>query len=438
MPATSLALFMQQQRAAYAEGLPAKIAALQAALGELDEHANPAALDAALAQAHKLAGSGGTFGFPAVSRAAAQIESVLSRASDTRLPQEAERAALQLGLRALNAALASDASAGDASTDLAAATPAVTVAAAGTSPPSKASGTSPLVCVLEPDRAAAQALMHQLTLGGYRSFLLTLPLSAELAIPPEPPVAVVANIGLQAPVLSALRSMALTWANGGTEVPLIFMSGDTDFLTRLQAVQAGGAGYFPAPVEVSALTALLDHLSSDEPARPYRVLLVDDDQAMVDLYAGVLQSAGMETLVVTDPRQVMAPLVDFQPDLITCDIHMPQCSGIELAALIRQQAEFVRLPIVFLSAEASLSRQALALKQGGDDFITSTDGWPGALVPASTILGLRIIASSRTPWAWRCPKTVRRTSSVVAKQRSRPWVPSISTSGSTIGTSPTS
>ncbi len=360
---------MQQQRAAYAQGLPAKIAALHAALGELDEHGKPAALASAQAQAHKLAGSGGTFGFPAVSRAAAQIENILSRASDTRLPQEAERGALQLGLRALSAALASDGSAGDASADLAAATAAVTVAAAGTSPASQPSGTSPLVGVFEPDRAAAQALVRQLSLGGYRSFLLDQPPAAALVIPPERPVAVLANIGLPAPALSALRSWLQAWADGGAELPLIFMSGATDFQTRLQAVQAGGAGYFPAPVDVPALTALLDHLSSDEPARPYRVLLVDDDQALADLYAGMLQSAGMETLVVTDPSQVMAPLVDFQPDLLTCDIHMPECSGIELAALIRQQAEFVRLPIVFLSAETSLSRQALALKQGGDEFI---------------------------------------------------------------------
>ncbi|MDP1955938.1 MAG: response regulator [Polaromonas sp.] len=369
MPATSLALFMQQQRAAYAEGLPAKIAALQAAVGELGEHDNPSALDTARAQAHKLAGSGGTFGFPAVSRAAARIESILSRSRDARVPPQAESNALQLCLRALEAALASDGGAEDASSDLAVAAAARTVAGAGTSPPSSASGTSPLVCVLEPDDAMAQALVRQLSLGGYRCFLLGQPLAAALAPPPEPPAAVVANVGLSPPVLSALRGMTQTWAEAGTEVPVIFMSGGTDFQTRLQAVQAGGAGYFPAPVDVSALTALLDHLTSGEPARPYRVLLVDDDQALAELYAGVLESAGLETLVVTDPRQVMASLVDFQPDLLTCDIHMPQCSGIELAALIRQQAQFVRLPIVFLSAETSLSRQALALKQGGDDFI---------------------------------------------------------------------
>ena len=130
------------------------------------------------------------------------------------------------------------------------------------------------------------------------------------------------------------------------------------------------------------MTALLDQLTSSEPTQHYRVLIVEDDEALATFYAGVLQSAGMQTCIVTEPCQVMAPLVDFQPDLITCDIHMPQCNGIELATLIRQQPEFVRVPIIFLSAETSLDRQAQALRQGGDDFITKPVS-PATLVSAA-------------------------------------------------------
>ena len=363
MPLTSLALFMQQQRVTYAAALPGKIGALEAALREFGQFGTEAALQTAREHAHKLAGSGGTFGFPAVSEAAAEIESVLSRASvASHLQQEPEHSALQASLLALKTALANGGTDVDADQEPAAAAP-------GIRPPARASDASRLVCLVEPDRTVANALAGQLTRSGYRSFLLEQPQSTKLESLSEPPVAIVANIGLSAPALDALRTMAHSWAAGKAELPLIFMSGGTDFQTRLQAVQAGAAGYFPAPVDISALAALLDRLTTGEPARPYRVLLVDDDKALADLYAGVLQSAGMQTMVVTDPSKVMAPLVDFQPDLLTCDIHMPQCSGIELAAMIRQQAEFVRLPIVFLSAETSLSRQALALKQGGDDFI---------------------------------------------------------------------
>jgi diguanylate cyclase (GGDEF)-like protein len=76
------------------------------------------------------------------------------------------------------------------------------------------------------------------------------------------------------------------------------------------------------------------------------------------------------TAVVTDPMQVMEPLIEFRPDLILMDMYMPGCSGLELAAMIRQQEAFVGVPIVFLSLETQLDRQLLALQLGGDDFLT--------------------------------------------------------------------
>ena len=170
--------------------------------------------------------------------------------------------------------------------------------------------------------------------------------------------------------------------HGVTTAPLIFISGSNDFADRLKAVQAGASAYFPAPLDINALAGLLDRVTSAEPARPYRILIVDDDEALAAFYAVVLQAAGMQTCTVSDPREVMAPLADFKPDLITCDLHMPQCNGAELAAVIRQQQDLVRIPIVFLSTETSLDRQAQALRQGGDDFILKPVD-PAALVAAA-------------------------------------------------------
>ena len=120
---------------------------------------------------------------------------------------------------------------------------------------------------------------------------------------------------------------------------------------------------------MDSLLVKLDDLTNSHPPEPYRVLIVDDEPALGGLYSLVLRQAGMETCEIHDPFTVMAPLVEFRPDLILMDIYMPGCSGTELAAVIRQQEAYVSIPIVFLSVEADVSKQMEAMRRGGDDFL---------------------------------------------------------------------
>ncbi|MDI1240148.1 MAG: response regulator [Polaromonas sp.] len=376
---TSLALYMQTQRALYADGLPEKIRALEAALHQLDGGtAGPsgqAAVLFVLAQAHKLAGSGGTFGFPAVSEAAARMERILSEnAGVPGFPDGDDRLMLQASLEALKAAATKDGSGADA--------PASAPTASSEAAVRQPAGPARLLHIIDPDGVAASQLADQLGHGGYQIRVFSRPAEANQAALQEAPAAILADIAFSADPLVARQGLAAPGPTTEGRAPLLLMGAGTDFPTRLAAVRAGAAGYFPRPLDVRAIIALLDLLTSAEPTQPYRVLIIEDDEALAGFYAGVLQAAGMQTCIVTEPPQVMAPLVDFRPDVITCDIHMPQCNGIELATLIRQQPEFVRVPIIFLSTETSLDKQAQALRQGGDDFITKPVS-PETLVSAA-------------------------------------------------------
>lgn len=378
MPNT-LALYMQTQRVLYAAGLPEKIRALEAALRQLGEGTRPASGSEAalsvLTQAHQLAGSGGTFGFPAVSQAAASIEKILSENADVPgFPGAADRLRMEASLEALKVAAAE----GTPVSDI----PAAASTANSPAPVQLSAKPVRMLHIIDPDGVAAGQLADQLHHAGYQVRVFADPAAEHVAAQEETPAAILADITFSADPLVARAALAAPGLATQGRPPLLLMGAGTDFQTRLAAVRAGAAGYFPQPVEMRTLTALLDPLTSAEPSQPYRVLIIEDDEALASFYAGVLQSAGMQTCIVTDPREVMAPLVDFRPDLITCDIHMPQCNGIELATLIRQQPEFVRVSIIFLSTETSLDHQAQALRQGGDDFITKPVA-PETLVSAA-------------------------------------------------------
>jgi diguanylate cyclase (GGDEF)-like protein len=91
---------------------------------------------------------------------------------------------------------------------------------------------------------------------------------------------------------------------------------------------------------------------------------------MAYFYEILLQDAGMEAHAVSDPFDVLEPLAAFDPDLILMDVNMPRCSGIELAAVLRQGRGHVQVPIIFLTADKTSASQLRAIEAGGDDYLT--------------------------------------------------------------------
>jgi len=169
--------------------------------------------------------------------------------------------------------------------------------------------------------------------------------------------------------LELLREVVVEQGTGASRPQVLFVSERGDMEARLQAVRAGGDAYFAKPLDVSELIDKLDALTEHEEPSPYRILVVDDEEPLASFYALTLQEAGMSTAALSDPLDVMQTLADFRPDLILMDVYMPQCTGLELATVIRQQEDYVSIPIVFLSAETDLQKQMAAMSSGGDDFL---------------------------------------------------------------------
>ncbi|MFH1028514.1 MAG: response regulator, partial [Pseudomonadota bacterium] len=119
----------------------------------------------------------------------------------------------------------------------------------------------------------------------------------------------------------------------GREKPIatVFISSNNSLANRLSAVRAGSSAYFTKPLNITDLCSTLSLLTSAVKPEPYRIMIVDDDPQLADYHALILQEAGMTTMAVNDPLQVMSPLFEFKPDLILMDMYMPGCNGVDLA-----------------------------------------------------------------------------------------------------------
>ena len=246
-----------------------------------------------------------------------------------------------------------------------------------------------LVYILDDDPLFCKKLGEQIRCFGYETREFTSRRDM-LDAPWEPfPAAIIIDMIMQEGDFSGAEAVFTIEEHIGRCPPVIFVSRGSSIEARLEAVKAGGEAYFCKPVPISDLIDCLDRLTSDRKVDPYRILIIDDDVELSAYYALTLQRQGMETRVLNQPLQVMEQLVNFKPDLILMDMYMPECNGYELARAIRQMEAYVSIPIVFLSSETCVKRQLVAMRMGGDDFLTKPIE-PDHLVSSVTIRAERM------------------------------------------------
>jgi EAL domain-containing protein (putative c-di-GMP-specific phosphodiesterase class I)/DNA-binding response OmpR family regulator len=106
-----------------------------------------------------------------------------------------------------------------------------------------------------------------------------------------------------------------------------------------------------------------------DPESPYRVLIVEDDRGQALFAQSVLHGAGMQAEVQMQSDGLLDTMTRFRPDLVLMDLHMPGKDGMSLTMLLRQQPEYLHLPIVFLTGDPDPERQFEVLESGADDFL---------------------------------------------------------------------
>jgi PAS domain S-box-containing protein len=231
-------------------------------------------------------------------------------------------------------------------------------------------GAKPVVYLVLPDATETGSLRDLLDQNGYCvEWFSSLESFREVCSREDIPAALIMDMCFPEGDEVAPRLLAELKARCQHCPPVIFTSKTDDIETRLSAYRAGASRYMVRPLDGIALLRMLKELIWQAPEQPYRVLMVDDNPLLLEAHAMHLRAAGMQVRGMTDPLQVLAVLREFVPDVLLLDLYMPRCSGIELAALLREQEEYRSLPILFLSAENDVAKQLLALNLGGDDYL---------------------------------------------------------------------
>jgi DNA-binding response OmpR family regulator len=110
----------------------------------------------------------------------------------------------------------------------------------------------------------------------------------------------------------------------------------------------------------------------EQSKKPQRILLVEDDDALANVYITRLQAEGFDIRRVSNGEEALATALSYKPDLIVLDVMMPKVSGFDVLDILRNTPETANLKIIMLTALSQPSDQERAKSLGADDYLVKS------------------------------------------------------------------
>lgn len=297
-------------------------------------------------EAHKLAGSLGTFGFPEGSRLAREVELLLQGSGTL-----AQAEVLQLSelVLALTAQLEH-----------------ATEPSVGSPAPAEAGPTHKRLLVVDCDIDLAQRIVEQATAQGYDAEAAATAEEARAAVERRRPDVVVLEPNLlDGGGLRFLGEVGL----GASPIPVAVFTAGGQFADRVEVARLGGRRFLAKPISprevVDAATQVL------EASRPpvARVLAVDDDPTMLAALQAVLDPGQFDLTTLDEPGRFWEVLEQQRPDAVVLDAEMPGLNGVQLCRVLRNDPGWSALPVLFLTANTSPQTVEAMFAAGADDYV---------------------------------------------------------------------
>lgn len=106
--------------------------------------------------------------------------------------------------------------------------------------------------------------------------------------------------------------------------------------------------------------------------KPKRILLVEDDESLANVYITRLQAEGFDVRRVNNGEDALATALSYKPDLVLLDVMMPKVSGFDVLDIIRNTPETANLKVIMLTALSQESDIERAKALGVDDYLVKS------------------------------------------------------------------
>lgn len=145
-------------------------------------------------------------------------------------------------------------------------------------------------------------------------------------------------------------------------VEVIMATGYATLETAVEAMRRGACDYITKPFQIDDLCRLIERAaekrrmgacleSGAEPRLPRRVLVVDDEDAVVTMLSDVLQAEGYEVDVADTGQGALGRMAANRPDLVFLDLMIPKLNGFDILEAMRRDPRLMGVPVVVLTGK---------------------------------------------------------------------------------------
>ncbi len=103
-----------------------------------------------------------------------------------------------------------------------------------------------------------------------------------------------------------------------------------------------------------------------------RILLVEDDTALADVYQARLEIEDFEVKQVNNGEEALSATIEYKPDLILLDAMMPKISGFDVLDILRNTPATANVRVIMLTALSQPKDKERADSLGVDDYLVKS------------------------------------------------------------------
>lgn len=109
---------------------------------------------------------------------------------------------------------------------------------------------------------------------------------------------------------------------------------------------------------------------------PAKILIIEDDETLSNLYLTRFKLEGFDVEVATDGESGLEKVIQWKPNLLLLDLRIPKINGMDVLARLKARQDTKDIPVIVLTAIADENIKQKCLDLGANDFLTKAYSLP--------------------------------------------------------------